>query len=205
MVAKLKMQKDWPSPTWASQRAWLPNIWIFGGFGHNYTDIIGPWRMDYSYPVKDAQPVMIKNFKSPWESYIPIYVFGASVTALAFVTVNQEPYNPELPRDIYISAFIYDPMSIERDEEGNILPPGGYVAWNRIAADLDHINQFIGRLTLTTRWFDGLNGTYRYVDTVLTADSLNSYNDPVGTPGDFVTTAGRFESGEVWDITVSSS
>jgi hypothetical protein len=197
MGAKLKMQEDWPSPTWASQRAWLPNIW-FGGV-YTYTDIIGPWRMDYSYPVKEAEPYMIRNFKSPWT--------GVSVTSFVFVNKYPEPYQPGQSRDVYISGVIYDPQSIQYDEEGNMLPPGGYVAWNRLAADLNHLKELVGKLTVRTRWYDEYAGTFRFVDTVVTDKSINNNTDttPFQPTGDFVTTAGPNEFGQFWDFTIASS
>lgn len=196
MGAKLKMQEDWPSPTWASQRAWLPNIW--GGGVFNYTNILGPWRMDYSYPVKDAEPWMVRNFKSPWTG-------GTALTQ--FVFQNQLNPQPSQPRDVYISGVIYDPTSIQYDSEGNMLPPYGYVAWNRLAADLNHLKEFVGRLTVKTKWYDESNGTSRFVDTVVTNKSINNDTDttPFQPTGDFVTTANPWETGQFWDFTIASS
>lgn len=196
MGAKLKMQEDWASPTWASQRAWLPPLYIVGG----YDDIIGPWRMDYSYPVKDAEPSMIKNFKSPW----------SGVNLLTQFTLQdkiQQPYNPGDNREIYLSGVIYDPTSTQYDSEGNVLPPYGYVAWNRLAADLNHLKEFVGKLTVRTQWSNNQTGTIRYVDTVVTEKSINNDTDTtVFTPtGDFVTVAGPNEGGFIYDITIASS
>lgn len=190
MGAKLKMQEDWPSPTWASQRAWLPNIFGLG----NYDDIIGPWRMDYSYPVKNAEPSMIKNFKSPW-------INPNIVTQFVF---EGKP-NPDGSREVYISGVIYDPTTIQYDSEGFMLPPYGYVAWNRLGADLNNLKDFVGKLTVRTRWDDSQTGSTRYVDTVVTDKSINNDTDTtVFTPtGDLVTTASSNETGSFWDFTIS--
>lgn len=197
MGAKLKMQADWPSPTWASQRAWLPNIW-FGGVS-SYTNILGPWRMDYTYPIKDAEPWMVRNFKSPWNAV-------NALTQFVFENKYQEPYQPGQSREVYISAVIYDPTTIQYDSEGNMLSPYGYLAWNRLGADLNHLKELVGKLTVRTRWTDG-NGGERFVDTVVTNKSINNNTDTTifQPTGDLVTTAGPNELGQFWDFTISSS
>jgi len=196
MGAKLKMQEDWPSPTWASQRAWLPNIW-FGGIS-SYSDILGPWRMDYTYPIKDAEPWMVRNFKSPWNG-------GTALTQFVFQNGQQNP-QPGQSREVYISAVIYDPTTIQYDNDGNMLYPYGYVAWNRLGADLNHLNELVGKLTVRTKWTD-YNGGERFVDTVVTNKSINNDTDttPFQPTGDLVTTASPQETGQFWDFTIASS
>ena len=197
MGASLKMQYDWASPTWMSQRAWFPNL-IYTT--NAYTEIIGPFRMDYIYPINTATPEMIKNFKSPASFGQP-----QQLTGFAFAYPTPQPGPPQPTRKTYVSGFIYDASSIQYDQDGNALSPFGYLAWGRIAADMQNINQFIGHLTVTTGWYNDDTGQTRYVNTVLTAKSLNNTENapPFSENGDFITDATTQETGFFYNLTVT--